>query len=100
MIPPTMANHTNRSKKNPNRLRVPRAAEVKAAREDAGLTQAQAAAMVFVALRSWQQWESELHGDSRRMPPGLWQLFRLKVLARGENLSGSVSAILDELLHD
>lgn len=48
--------------------------QVKAAREAAGLTQGQAAAITHSALRTWQQWEA---GD-RAMHPGLWELFRLK----------------------
>lgn len=48
--------------------------DVRAAREAAGLTQAQAAALVHSALRSWQQWEA---GD-RQMHPALWELFTIK----------------------
>ena len=52
--------------------------EVKAAREAAGLSQTAAAALVYSGLRTWQQWEA---GD-RRMHPGLWELFRLKIAAK------------------
>lgn len=48
---------------------------VKAAREAAGLTQTDAARLVYSELRAWQRWEA---GD-RAMHPGLWELFRLKV---------------------
>lgn len=59
--------------------RNPTPAEVRAAREVAGLTQAQAAALVYVSLRNWQQWEqSEGASSARRMHPGLWELFRNK----------------------
>ena len=47
---------------------------VKAARETAGLTQEQAGAAVGVARRTWQDWER----GQRRMPPGLFELFKLK----------------------
>ena len=53
----------------------PSPAEIRAAREAAGLTQSQAAALVRSGLRSWQQWES---GD-RKMHPAFWELFRIKV---------------------
>ena len=51
----------------------PQPAEIKAAREAAGLSQTSAAELVHSGLRTWQQWEA---GD-RRMHPGLWELFRL-----------------------
>lgn len=50
--------------------------EIRAAREAAGLSQAAAAALVHSGLRTWQQWEA---GD-RRMHPGLWELFQLKIV--------------------
>ena len=53
----------------------PDPAEVKAAREAAGLSQTAAAALVYSGLRTWQQWEAGV----RRMHPGLWELFRLKI---------------------
>ncbi len=49
--------------------------QIKAAREAAGLTQTAAGALVHSSLRTWQQWEA---GD-RKMHPGLWELFCLKV---------------------
>ena len=55
----------------------PAPADILAARQAAGLTQSQAAALVHGSLRAWQQWEA---GD-RRMHPGLWELFRLKSIS-------------------
>lgn len=52
----------------------PSPADVRAMREDAGLTQKEAAAEVYVDLRTWQKWE----GAERTMPAGLWELFLLK----------------------
>ena len=52
----------------------PAPAEIRAAREAAGLTQAAAAAIVHSGLRTWSHWEN---GD-RRMPAATWELFRLK----------------------
>lgn len=72
-----MSNHPNRSAGNP--ARNPSPAEVRAAREAAGLTQTQAAALVHASLRNWQQWEqAEGASSARRMHPGLWELFRVK----------------------
>jgi len=58
----------------------PTPAEVRAARESAGLTQAQAAALVHATTRNWQQWEQASGSNVRRMHPGLLELFRLKTV--------------------
>ena len=71
-----MSNHPNRAAGHP--ARNPSPAEVRAARESAGLTQAQAAALVHSGERNWRQWEAEDVPSARRMHPGLWELFRLK----------------------
>ena len=52
----------------------PEPVSIRYAREHAGLTQTEAAALVHTSCRAWQQWES---GD-RTMHPGLWELFRIK----------------------
>lgn len=67
-----MSNHPNRSKESPARNPKPR--EVVEAREAAGLTQSQAAAIVYVTLSGWQRWEQ----GERAMHPAFWELFRLK----------------------
>jgi DNA (cytosine-5)-methyltransferase 1 len=67
--------HPNRSKRSPSASRNPRPAEIRAAREAAGLTQTEAAATIYSALRSWQDWES----GARNMHPAFWELFRSKV---------------------
>ena len=74
-----MTNHPNRSAGHP--ARNPTHAEVRAARKAAGLTQAQAAALVYATPRNWQQWEQTEGSNARRMHPGLWELFRLKTEA-------------------
>ena len=72
-----MSNHPNRSAGH--QARNPSHAEVRAAREAAGLTQAQAAALVYASLRNWQQWEqAEGASSARRMHPAIWELFRMK----------------------
>jgi putative transcriptional regulator len=52
----------------------PDAQAVRTAREAAGLTQTQAAALIHSQLRSWQDWEA----GARDMHPGFWELWRLK----------------------
>lgn len=71
-----MPNHSNRTNaqqdpaSNPN----PSPGDIRAMREAAGLTQGQAAALIYRTARNWQQWE----GGERRMDPALWELFRIK----------------------
>lgn len=52
----------------------PTAAQLRAARESAGQSQAQAAAVVYAGLRTWSRWES---GDIL-MPAAEWALYRLR----------------------
>lgn len=47
---------------------------VRAARRAAGLTQTEAAAMIYRTRRNWQQWES----GERRMDAALFELFLIK----------------------
>lgn len=68
-----MTSHPHRSAGHP--ARNPSPAEVRAAREAAGLTQTEAAAVIHSTLRTWQDWEA----GKARMHPGLWELFGLKV---------------------
>ena len=56
----------------------PLPAEIKAAREAAGLTQKQAGELIHGTLRGWQDYEY----GKRPMHPGLWELFKLKVSSR------------------
>jgi putative transcriptional regulator len=66
--------HPNRSKLHPGPARNPTREEIRGAREEAGLTQTEAGALVHVTLRAWQQWE----GGERSMHPAFWELFRIK----------------------
>jgi len=50
----------------------PTSENVRQARDAAGLTQTQAAALIGASLRSWQEWEQ----GKTKMHPGLWRLFR------------------------
>lgn len=62
-------------------LKQPTPAEIRAAREAAGLTQAQAAELVHAAsYRTWQNWEAD-KGDPEHRQMGLaeWELFLTKI---------------------
>jgi DNA-binding transcriptional regulator YiaG len=52
----------------------PSPAAIREAREQADLTQTEAAALVHTTCRTWQQWEA---GD-RKMHPAFWELFQIK----------------------
>lgn len=60
----------------------PSPAQIREARQKAGLTPAEAGSLVHTYARLWRYWESGKH----RMPPGLWELFQIKVaqLAEGQ----------------
>jgi DNA (cytosine-5)-methyltransferase 1 len=45
------------------------------------LTQTAAAALIHGTMRAWQDWEA----GARRMHPGLWELFQVKVLQLPKN---------------
>lgn len=69
--------HPNRSKTKPASGSNPTPAEIRAAREKAGLTKPAAAELIYGSLRAWEDWEAE--GDTnRRMHPGLFELFQIK----------------------
>ncbi len=70
-----MTNHPNRSKKAPREGRNPSAEEVINARTNAGLTQEEAAALVYVTVFAWRKWE---YGE-RRMMPATWELLQIKL---------------------
>lgn len=83
-----MTNHPKRKRDN-NPAGHPSAAEIRKAREDAGMTQTEAAALVHTTVRVWQQWESTVKGDARRMHPATWELFQLNsgaMLRKSHNL--------------
>lgn len=57
-----------------SRLLPPAPAQIRAAREELDLTQAQAAGLLYRTARNWQQWEL----GERKMDLALWELFQLK----------------------
>lgn len=71
-----MSNHPNRGKRRGPAAN-PRPADIRTARERAGLTQKQAANLIYATLRGWQFWEA----GHRRMNPGLWELFQSKLIS-------------------
>lgn len=54
----------------------PTADQVREARSAAGLTQAQAAALIYMGARAWRKYES---GEAV-MHAAFWELFRIKVI--------------------
>lgn len=56
--------------KNPD---IPKPAQIRKVREAAGLSQSQAAEVVYVSLRTWQNWEAGKHA----MNPVLWDCFKV-----------------------
>ena len=74
-----MGNHPNRGGRSAASNPTP--AEIRAAREAAGLSQSQAGDLIYSGLRSWQHWEA----GERRMHPALWELFLLKLSSRSQS---------------
>ena len=68
-----MSNHPNRGRSNPAANPTP--AQIRTARDSAGLTQTEAACLIYATRRAWQEWEA----GNRRMHPGLWELFNIKL---------------------
>lgn len=56
----------------------PTPAQIKEARQQAGLSQSAAAELIYSTLRTWQDWEA----GKAKMHPGLWELFKMKTKHR------------------
>jgi DNA-binding transcriptional regulator YiaG len=69
-----MSNHPNRSKDHGES---PGAITVTFARDRANLTIAEAACLVYVSARAWENWETT-SPSHRPMPPAAWELFLIK----------------------
>ena len=50
----------------------PTPAQLKKLREKSGLTQSDAASLLYVSLRTWQNWEAGTH----EMHPAHWEVFQ------------------------
>ncbi|MDD2978141.1 helix-turn-helix domain-containing protein [Aquabacterium sp.] len=58
----------------------PTPAQIRAARESAGLSQEAAAALIHKTRSAWAQWEArESASNHRAMDPAFWELFLLKI---------------------
>ena len=68
-----MTSHPNRSGRGVSRNPSPE--EVRAARDDAGLSSAQAGALLHTTGRVYQQWAA----GERRMHTAMWELLRIKL---------------------
>ncbi len=66
---------SSKPKKKPAPGASPKPAEIREKREASGLTQTEAAAVIYSTLRTWQDWERGVAS----MHPALWELWRLKV---------------------
>lgn len=78
-----VATHPNRSKANIRAGSNPTPAQVRRAREDAGLTLEQAGELVHTSWRTFQNWEADKDmPEHRRMHPATWELFQVKIAAR------------------
>jgi DNA (cytosine-5)-methyltransferase 1 len=76
-----MANHPNRGKGSASANPLPE--QIRAARETAGLTEAEAGALIHGSARSWQN----LEAGERRLHPGLWELFLIKIAMRDKPMT-------------
>lgn len=56
-------------------MKQPTPQDIIKARNNARITQTQAAAIVQASLRTWQNWES----GATKMRPALWELFKGKL---------------------
>ena len=81
--------HANRSKKNRSSAANPAPSEVRAAREAAKHTPAQAAAMIYSTASTWEEWEKE-QSERRRMHPAFFELYLLKTNQK------TIEQVLDE----
>lgn len=70
------------------RMNNPTPAEIRAAREAAGLTQEQAGELIHGSRRAWQDYEA----GNRKMHPGLWELFQAKAQACDTGRQGNNAA--------
>lgn len=86
-------NHPNRGQRANKVAANPTPAEILRAREDAGLTQQQAAALVHTSWHSWAKWEASASDENnRRMHPATWELFQVKLRIRKLLEQGKLAA--------
>ena len=61
--------------------KAPQPEQIRAAREQAGLTQEQAAALIGYTMRAWQEWEA----GNRGMRKALFELFIQRTKGSGDS---------------
>lgn len=81
-----MPNYPNRGPKGPQINPAPEA--IRTAREAAGLTQTEAAALIHCARGAWAQWEA----GQRAMHPAFWDLFGRIVTERAQSATAPADA--------
>lgn len=88
----TVGNHPNRSRTNVKAAANPSPATIIRAREDARLTQTQAAELLHTSLTTWQGYEAPKGSvNYRRMHPAFWELVQVKIAARKMLDAGELS---------
>jgi putative transcriptional regulator len=70
-----LVNHPNRSRRSDALAPVPTPDDLRALRQRAGLSQTEAAALVYATLNGYQRWEQ----GERRMQAAAWELLRIKL---------------------
>ena len=75
-----MPNHPNRSRRG-GHFTQPSADVVTHLRSVAGWTQAQAAQVLRVGIRTYQRWED---ADDTKMPANVWDLMKIRASEQGE----------------
>lgn len=89
---PTTTNHPNRGAATVASSPTPDA--IRDLRMAAGLSVAQAAMLVLATKRGWEGWEADEDTDGhRRMPAGLWLLFRARLLAMNGDTKGAIALL-------
>jgi putative transcriptional regulator len=58
------------------KMKSPTLKQIRSARKKAGLTQTQAAELIYSTQRTWQDWESEI--VPTKMHPAFFELFKIK----------------------
>ena len=67
----------------------PSPSEIIEARKNAGLTQTEAARLIWAGLRTWQNWEA----GCRSMHPALFELWRIKAELKDDAITGTDRAV-------
>ncbi len=73
-----MTNHPRRSKTPDPRSIPPTPEAIRQWREECGLTQTEAAHLIWCTLSAWQRWEA----GTRKMHPAFWEAVRARRIER------------------